>query len=78
MREFPTNHVLEGQYEFPFKFRFLQYLPGSFNETKGYKAQVNYFIRAIIQPSFKSQEILDKRLEVIIREPQREGERVLY
>jgi hypothetical protein len=53
LAEFGHNQYLEGQLDFPFSFRFLGYLPGSFEENKQYKAKVSYSIKAIIVPKDK-------------------------
>lgn len=62
---------MDGQYDFPFSFRFLQYLPGTFEESKGYKAKVRYTIKAIIISKDKKADKLEKEMDIMIREPQR-------
>lgn len=42
-----------------------------------YKANVSYFIKAVIVPKDKKAELLQKSMEITIREPQKEGERML-
>lgn len=51
--QFPKNYQLEGQHIFPFTFKFMDFLPGSYNESKGYKAQISYKLKALIQASSK-------------------------
>jgi hypothetical protein len=58
---------MDGQYDFPFSFRFLEYLPGTFEETKGYKAKVKYTIKAMIIPKDKRADKLEKSIDIMIR-----------
>jgi hypothetical protein len=45
----------------------LEYLPGSFKEEKQYKAQVAYFIKAVILSKDRKADILESTMEIIIR-----------
>lgn len=49
LQQFPMGHQLDGQHVFPFSFKFMTHLPGSYSETRGYKAQISYKIKAILQ-----------------------------
>ena len=42
-----------GQYSFPFSFKLMDYLPGSFKESKGkdYDASIKYMIKVVIESS---------------------------
>jgi hypothetical protein len=53
LQQFPHNYQLEGQHVFPFSFKFMDFLPGSYNESKGYKAQISYKLKALIQANSK-------------------------
>jgi hypothetical protein len=67
LHQFGENHELKGQHVFPFSFRFMNFLPGSYNETKEYKAQISYMLKATLQPHSKKKTSIETSIEVIIR-----------
>ena len=78
LQQFPQKYQLEGQHVFPFTFKFMDFLPGSYSETKGYKAQISYKLKAVIQPSSKDKTAIENSIDIIIRQPQKDHQKMLF
>lgn len=53
VQDYGPNNALLGQYSFPFSFKFMDYLPGTFRESQGkdYDASIKYTLKAVVQSS---------------------------
>jgi hypothetical protein len=78
LHQFIHGYKLDGQHLFPFSFKFLNHLPGSYSETRGYKAHIVYKLKAILQPSSKDSAPIENSIEIIIRQPQKDEQRMLF
>ena len=68
VQDYGPNSALLGQYSFPFSFKFMDYLPGSFEERQGsnYSASIKYVLKAMVQSS-TSKPSIENEMQIVIR-----------
>lgn len=74
-----SQAYLHGQYAFPFVFVLPSHIPGSYTEKKSeYRGEISYYIRCVCISPKKGSSHVEKMQEVVVREPQRSMEEMLY